>query len=1024
MYKTVRNFPLSLCTFLLFAWSVFAQTEPKAELVVQTGHFDYVLSVAFSPNGKIMASGSGDKTVKLWAVESGKQLRAMTGHEGYITAIAFSPNGKTLVSISSSREIKRWSVESGQELKSLDEHPVYINAKPASIDINAISSDGKTLAGVNNFDGTIQLWSAESGEILKTFPERTDYIRAIAFSPDGKILASSNDKIIKMWSTETGQQLKTFVGHTDPVDSITFSPDGKVLAVGGKDKTIELWSVENEKQIGNIPEHTNYIRALAFSPDGKTLAGGIEDNTIKLWSINNGRLLKTFTGHTDYVVSFVISPDGKTLASGSGDKTIKLWSIENGLLLKSFKGHTDYVYSVAFSSDGKVLASESNDKSIKLWDVVSGHELKTFSTENTNVKQEINKLSLEFEWEEYNRTAVFGNLIYKRPEADKIVIFDKQNDKELATLIALGESDWAVVTPEGLFDASPEGRKLLHYVVGLETLALDQMKDAYYVPGLLSKITKNNPLPKIELFSKKDLFPDVEFAPPKAGQKDLQIKLVNRGGGIGQVQILINGKEFISDARPANFDINAKQPVTLNVSLVNAPWISGAENKIEVVARNAAGSLTNRGTARGAQLAGATEVKSKPDPNVYAVVVGISDYTNDDLKLNFAAKDAEDFAKALELGAAKMLGDKSKVHVRLLTSSGDRANVKFNVPDAKIAQATKAHIEQAFADFKNAAPNDVFIVYLAGHGISLNLNQNPQQAGGDTYLYLTQEATTTDKSVLAIENSRKAMTVSSDEIKDLMKQNKALKQVLILDTCASGQLAQSFTAKRDLPSDQIRAIERLKDNTGFYVLMGSASDAVSYEASQYGQGLLTYSLLQGMQGARLDAGGNADVESLFSYAVETVPQMAKNIGGIQQPRTITPDESRSFPIGRFTETERSQIKLPAEKPLILNPKLQNDKLRFDNLKLTAMLREELRRISFVETRGENPPPIIYVEADELPNAVTPSGGYIVDGENLTITLVLVRNNEPFGKEISATGKVSEKETLVKRLVAEIVKAAK
>jgi len=574
-----------------------------------------------------------------------------------------------------------------------------------------------------------------------------------------------------------------------------------------------------------------------------------------------------------------------------------------------------------------------------------------------------------------------------------------------------------------LFDSSPNARRKLYYAIGDEPINLEQMKDVYYIPGLLQKIFKGEPLPKVRLFSKKDLFPGIEIVQPNAGQKDLIVKLVNRGGGIGQVQILVNGKEFVKDARPQNFDPDTKEPVTLSVSLKDAPLAGNQENKIEVVVRNAAGSLTSRGTARGTQIINAGAIKKDVDVNIYAIVGGIAKYTGDNLQLNFAAKDAEDFARALELGAVKLLnGDKSKVHIRLLTSNGNQTSVKFGAFDAKVSTATKADFERAFTDFRNATPNDVFIVYLAGHGISLNLNRNPNQAGGDTYLYLTQEATTTDKSVLAAENLRRATTVSSEELKDLMKQNKALKQVLILDTCAAGQAAKSFVQKRDLPSDQIRAIERLKDNTGFYVLMGSAADSVSYEASQYGQGLLTYSLLQGMKGARLRENQFADVGLLFGYAQETVPVMAKNIGGIQQPRTITPDASRSFDIGKFTTTEQKEIRLAAPKPLILRPNLQNDKLRFDNLKLTALLREELRNASFIESRGANSP-IVFVETDEMTDAITPSGGYSVDGENLTITVVLVRNNEPVGKEISVAGKLSEKEKLVRQLVAEMIKAA-
>ena len=378
-------------------------------------------------------------------------------------------------------------------------------------------------------------------------------------------------------------------------------------------------------------------------------------------------------------------------------------------------------------------------------------------------------------------------------------------------------------------------------------------------------------------------------------------------------------------------------------------------------------------------------------------------------------------AKAIEIGATKLLGDQSKVHIRLLTSDGADSNVKFTSTDARISTATKDNFQKAFADFKDATPNDVFIVYLAGHGVALNLNQNPNQAGGDTYLYLTQEATTTDKSVLAIENSRQAMAISSEELKDLMKQNKALKQVLILDTCASGQAAQSFVQKRDLPSDQIRAIERLKDNTGFYVLMGSAADAVSYEASQYGQGLLTYSLLQGMKGAKLRENQFADVSLLFDYAQTTVPQMAKNIGGIQQPRIITPDTSRSFDIGKFTGEEQKQIALSNSKPIILRPNLRNATLRFDNLKLSQMMTAQLREISYVQSRGSQSQ-IVFVEADEMSDAVLPVGDYTVEGDRLKISVILVRNNLPVGKEIAVTGNMSEAEKTIKQLVQAVMQS--
>jgi hypothetical protein len=215
-----------------------------------------------------------------------------------------------------------------------------------------------------------------------------------------------------------------------------------------------------------------------------------------------------------------------------------------------------------------------------------------------------------------------------------------------------------------------------------------------------------------------------------------------------------------------------------------------------------------------------------------------------------------------------------------------------------------------------------------------------------------------------------------------------LKQVLILDTCAAGAAATSLIAKRDLPSDQIRAIERLKDRTGFFVLMGSAANKVSYEATQYGQGLLTYSLLQGLKGARLRENQFADVNLLFGYAQDTVPEMAKYIGGIQRPLIIAPDTSSSFDIGRFTAAEQSQIKLAALKPLILKPVLQNKDLDYDDLELTLMLREELRNASFTVDAETFETPIVFVDADEMVDAIRPSGSYIVKGNVVTVTIRL------------------------------------
>jgi uncharacterized caspase-like protein len=481
---------------------------------------------------------------------------------------------------------------------------------------------------------------------------------------------------------------------------------------------------------------------------------------------------------------------------------------------------------------------------------------------------------------------------------------------------------------------------------------------------------------------------------------------------------LINKKECGGDARPQNFDPN-QSTATLQIDLAKCGLlVPGKQNVVEVVTRNADGSLNSRGSARGVEIVGVSGGASQaPATQVYAIIAGVSDYTGDGLDLNYAAKDAEDFARAVDAGASKLFGT-DKVHLRVLTSNGAKSSLKLSANDAKLSPATKADFTKAFEEFKNATPNDIFIVYLAGHGISFNQNQS--QLTGNAYLYLTQEATTLE--ALMDKAARAAMSISSDELAELMKRNKALKQVLILDTCAAGAATSSLLGQRNLPSDQIKAIERLQDRIGFFVLMGAAADRVSYETTQYGQGLLTYSLLQGMLGAKLREEKFADINMLFSYAQDTVPGLAKNIGGIQRPIILMPEitpersgifgESGSFDIGMFTAVEIGKLNKPAApKPFVLRPTLLQLNENYDKLELTPLLRQALRE---VETA------IAFVDADEMIDALKLSGSYTIQGNNVTVTLRLTRNNVPFGKTLTVNGALSEKKLLVEKVVAALM----
>jgi predicted NACHT family NTPase len=341
------------------------------ELLTCRGHSNLVVSVAFSPDGKTLASSSSDRTIKLWDCLSGECLQTWQGHGDWVRSVAFSPDGQILASSSNDRTIKLWDCRSGECLQTLQGHSDWIR-------LIAFSPDGKTLASGSD-DRTVKLWNCRSGECLQTWQGHSDWVNSVAFNPDGKTLASgSSDRTIKLWDCRSGECLQTWRGHSDLVRSVAFSPDGKTLASGSSDRTIKLWDCRSGECLQTWQGHSNWIRSVTFSPDGQTLASGSNDRTVKLWDCRSGECLQTWQGHSDLIRSVAFSPDGKTLASGSDERTVKLWDCRSGECLHTLQGHSNWVNSVAFSPDGKTLASGSDDRTIKLWDCRSGECLQTW----------------------------------------------------------------------------------------------------------------------------------------------------------------------------------------------------------------------------------------------------------------------------------------------------------------------------------------------------------------------------------------------------------------------------------------------------------------------------------------------------------------------------------------------------------------------------------------------------------------------------------------------------------------------
>ena len=269
-----------------------------------------------------------------------------------------------------------------------------------------------------------------------------------------------------------------------------------------------------------------------------------------------------------------------------------------------------------------------------------------------------------------------------------------------------------------------------------------------------------------------------------------------------------------------------KDKQTLKIDIKDHPYLKNGENKITVYSYEENDYFRSRGVDNIIQI----KKKEQKQPQFFAVVVGINEYANDNINLKFPVADAKAISKAVSMGAQNLFQDRSYVYT--LTSDGDKRPSKDNLKDV-------------FEDIaKKASSEDIIFLYLAGHGISTSGDE------GDFY-FLTADAMSANKEAYSDELIRKESTISTNEWVEWIKKIPASKQVMILDACGSGKAVDNLIAMRDIDPSQIRAIDRMRDRTGMYIISGCAADAVSYEASQYGQGLLTYSLLEGIKGAAL-----------------------------------------------------------------------------------------------------------------------------------------------------------------------------
>jgi RNA polymerase sigma factor (sigma-70 family) len=341
------------------------------ELQRLKGHVRSVCAVAFAPEGTALATASMDGTVRLWQTATGKELRCLQVGQP-IRTVAFSPSGKVLASGGADRVIRLWDMATGTELHRLPGH----RTAPAGI---VFTPDGKTLISAG-MDGTIRLWEVATGKPLRYLGNPVDPSLGIALAPDGRTLAAACSGVVVLWEVASGKLLHVLNGHPQGALCVAFSADGRTLASGGADNTIRLWDPRTGRQRRQLVGHTGGVNGLAFAPNGKSLVSAGAEHTLRLWDVAGGAERLPTAGHHGYVGVLAFSGAGTRLATAGQDGMLHFWETATGKHLRRFPGQQSRGKAVAFTTDGKLLAAGRRDGTIRLLDTASGREIRQFGT--------------------------------------------------------------------------------------------------------------------------------------------------------------------------------------------------------------------------------------------------------------------------------------------------------------------------------------------------------------------------------------------------------------------------------------------------------------------------------------------------------------------------------------------------------------------------------------------------------------------------------------------------------------------
>jgi uncharacterized caspase-like protein len=640
--------------------------------------------------------------------------------------------------------------------------------------------------------------------------------------------------------------------------------------------------------------------------------------------------------------------------------------------------------SAQFSPDSKGIMSMCYDGSYH-WNPFRNNKYEIDTIPYLQIEQIGNNLKIKPTGVEYNNYRYEITTPYNR----KLKYLQLDND------------DWLVYDTDFHFDGTENARKLLYFTCGTEVIALDQLKDQLWVPNLAERIAAGDSIrsKSIKQLNICGLTP--EITETNSSDSTYQFLINPRRGGIGKIDLIVNGIEV---NRYELNQLNQKgSGFELNISRneLSKYFVGDKTNTVSIKAYTSDNAIFARGLK--IEESQVNESTTAP-PNLYAVMVGVSDYKGTELDLKYADKDAQDLSVALQAASRKLLNADGNEHVFIynLNTSPNRSRL----PEKNSIRITLEEIG------KKAKPNDILLIFFAGHGVMEEVNKQ--------FYFLTADA-----SPITSTSTVEEVGISTFELTEWIKpQNiRAQKRILIFDACNSGQAIKDLikigsaeqgylAARNDEQSQLIKAIDKLNERSGLFILSASASNQPAYEMGRYSQGLLTYALLKAVkqQPDILDQGSYLDLSRWFLAAERTVTELTRENGARQQPQIVS---NTNFNIGIVDEVVRETIKLPQEKPIFLSSSFQNadERIGYDDLELGNSIDRQLQELA---SRGVNSQ-ITYLTGPRISNAWSLTGRYEIIDKTLKVKVNMRIGSNPPKHKFEITGNLENLKELINKI---------